>query len=129
MQTLAALASLGVNELRLSLHDRGMMLAPGAFLGALAAGLLASLTHLRLNERSIANTEPGIIVMVPGLYAFQMVVLLNQGHMLDALQAGASCGFIIGAMAMRAGGARFLSHADRISNPNHTATPGAKADV
>ena len=46
--------------------------------------------------------------MVPGLYAFQMIVVFNQGHMLDALQAAASCGFIIGAMAMSLATARFL---------------------
>jgi uncharacterized membrane protein YjjB (DUF3815 family) len=46
--------------------------------------------------------------MVPGLYAFEMIVLFNQGHMLDALQAAASCGFVVGAMAMGLAAARML---------------------
>jgi len=47
--------------------------------------------------------------MVPGLYAFQMIVLFNRGRMLDALQAAASCGFVIGAMAMGLAVARMFS--------------------
>ncbi len=102
------LLALAANGLRLGLLDQGMMPAPATFLGALAVGLLASLMHRRLDEPRIALAVPGIIIMVPGLSAFRMVVLLNQGHMLDALQAAASCGFIIGAMAMGLAVARFL---------------------
>jgi len=58
------------------------------------------LVHRRLNEPRIAITVPKIIIMVPGSYAFQMVVLFDHGPMLDALQAAALCGFIIRAMAM-----------------------------
>jgi uncharacterized membrane protein YjjB (DUF3815 family) len=67
------------------------------------------LVHRRLNEPRVAITVASIIIMVPGLYAFQMVVLFNQGHMLDALQAAASCAFIIGAMAIGLAAARILS--------------------
>jgi uncharacterized membrane protein YjjP (DUF1212 family) len=102
------LLAFGSNELRLALHDAGMMLAPATFLGALAVGLLASLVHQRLSEPRIALTVPSIIIMVPGLYAFEMIVLFNQGHMLDALQAAASCGFVVGAMAMGLAAARML---------------------
>jgi len=103
------LLAFGANELRLALHDGGMMLAPATFLAALTVGLAGSLVHRRLNEPRIAITVPGIIIMVPGLYAFQAIVLLNQGQMLDALQAASSCGFVIGAMAMGLAAARFLS--------------------
>ena len=102
------LLSLGANELRLALHDGGMMLAPATFLAALAVGLIASILHRHLNEPRIAITVPGIIIMVPGLYAFQMIVLFNQGQMLDALQAASLCGFVIGAMAMGLAAARLL---------------------
>jgi uncharacterized membrane protein YjjP (DUF1212 family) len=88
------------NELRLGLHDAGMMLAPATFFGALAAGLMASLIHRRLNAPRITLTVPGIIVMVPGVYAFEMIVFFNRGQMLEALQASASCAFVLGAMAM-----------------------------
>ncbi len=103
------LLALGANELRLALHDAGLMLAPATFLGALAVGLVASLTHRHLYEPRIAVTVPAIIIMVPGLYALQTIVLFNQGNIIEALQAAGLCGFVIGAMAMGLTTARFLS--------------------
>jgi len=57
----------------------------------------------------MAMTVPPIVIMIPGLYAFEMIVLFNRGQMLDALQASASCGFIVGALAMGLATARFFS--------------------
>jgi uncharacterized membrane protein YjjP (DUF1212 family) len=99
---LAAIA----NELRLGLHDAGMMLAPATFFGALAVGLMASLIHRRLEAPRITLTVPGIIIMVPGVFAFEMIVFFNRGQMLEALQASASCAFVLGAMAMGLAAAR-----------------------
>ena len=92
--------ALAANALRLTLHDAGMMLAPATFLGALAVGILASLVHRGLGVPRIALTVPGIIVMVPGIPAFQMIVLFNQGQMLEALQAASLCGFVTGALGL-----------------------------
>ena len=97
------------NELRLALHDLGMALPPATFLGALAVGLLASLARAALREPRIVLTVPGIIIMTPGIYAFQTIVMLNQGDILAAIQAGTVCGFIVGAMAMGLAAARFIS--------------------
>ena len=101
--------AMGANELRLALYDVGMKLAPATFFGAIAVGLAASLFDRRPHVPRIAITVPGVIVMVPGVYAFQMIVLFNRGQMLDALQASASCGFVMGAMAMGLAAARFIS--------------------
>ena len=101
--------SLAGNELRLALHDLGMALPPATFFGALAVGLLASLSATRLHEPRIALTVPGIIIMTPGSYAFQTIVMFNQGNVLAAVQAGAMCCFIVGAMAMGLAAARFIS--------------------
>ena len=106
--TVGILALLG-NELRLSLHDFGMQLPPATFLGALAVGLLASLVRSRLDEPRIALTVPGIIIMTPGIYAFDTVVFFNQGDVLAAMEAGAACAFIVGGMAMGLAAARFIS--------------------
>ncbi len=97
------------NELRLALHDLGMGLPPATFLGALAVGLLASLVSAWLDEPRIALTVPGIIIMVPGTYAFQTVVLFNQGDVLPALQAATLGSFVVGAMALGLAAARFVS--------------------
>src|SRR5215813_8365884 len=105
----AGLLALAANELRLALHDSGMMLAPATFFGALAIGLLATLVDRRFDIPRIAMTVPPIIIMVPGLYAFEMIVLLQRGEMLNALQASASCGFVIGALAMGLAAARLIS--------------------
>jgi uncharacterized membrane protein YjjP (DUF1212 family) len=97
------------NELRLALHDFGMPLPPATFLGALLVGLLASLVEARLHEPRIAVTVPSIIIMTPGLFAFQTIVMLNQGQVLTALQAGADFCFVVGAMAMGLAAARFMT--------------------
>ena len=97
------------NELRLALHDLGMPLPPATFLGALLVGLLASLVEARLHEPRIAVTVPSIIIMTPGLFAFQTIVMLNQGQVLTALQAGANFCFVVGAMAMGLATARFMT--------------------
>jgi uncharacterized membrane protein YjjP (DUF1212 family) len=97
------------NELRLALHDLGMPLPPATFLGALLVGLLASLVEARLHEPRIAVTVPSIIIMTPGLFAFQTIVMLNQGQVLTALQAGANFCFVVGAMAMGLAAARFMT--------------------
>ena len=103
-----ALSMLG-NEIRLALHDVGMTLPPATFFGALAVGLLASLVREPLHVPRIALTVPSIIMMTPGLYAFQTIVFLNQGKMLEAIGAGTVCCFAVGAMAMGLAAARFIT--------------------
>ena len=101
--------SLAGNDLRLALHDFGMPLPPATFFGALAVGLLASIAQTLLKEPRIILTVPAIIIMTPGLYAFQTIVMLNQGDVLAAIQAGAMCCFVVGAMAMGLAAARFMT--------------------
>lgn len=105
----AGLVAVVANELRLALYDGGMMLAPAAFFGAFTVGLATALADLRFGVPRIAIAVPPVIIMVPGLYAYEMIVFFNQGKMLDALQASASCGFIIGALAMGLAVARIFS--------------------
>src|SRR5215470_6117247 len=104
----AALVALGANELRLVLLDAGMMLAPAAFFAALTIGLVTVWADQRLSVPRMAIAVPPIIIMVPGRYAYEMIVFFNQGKMLEALQASASCGFVIGALAMGLAAARFF---------------------
>src|SRR5262249_32900336 len=100
--------ALAANELRLSLYDAGMMLAPASFFGALAVGLVGLLADQRFTVPRVALVVAAILIMVPGVYAFEMIVFFNRGQMLDALQATASCGFVIGALAMGLAAARFF---------------------
>jgi hypothetical protein len=59
--------------------------------------------------------------MVPGIYAFEMIVLFNRGQILDALQASASCGFVIGALAMGLATVRVSAHNSPV-NQGHDRT-------
>ncbi len=97
------------NEVRLGLHDLGMALPPATFFGALVVGLLAWLVREPLRVPRIALTVPSIIMMTPGLYAFQAIVFLNQGKVPEAIEAATICGFAVGAMAMGLVAARFLT--------------------
>jgi uncharacterized membrane protein YjjB (DUF3815 family) len=85
------------------------MLAPAAFCAALAIGLVASLVEQRFNVSRMAIIVAPIVIMMPGVYAYETIVLFNRGPMLDALQASAACGFVIGALAMGLATARFFS--------------------
>jgi len=106
--TVAGLALVG-NELRLGLHDAGLALAPATLVGAAAVGLLASIVQRRRSEPRIAHTVPGIIIMVPGTFAFQAIVLFDQGNVIGALNAAGQGAFVVGAMALGLALARFAT--------------------
>jgi len=106
--TVGCLAFLG-NELRLTLYDAGLQLALATFLGALTVGLLATVARPWLREPRIGLTVPGIIIMVPGTYAFETVVLLDRGDVLAALEAATLGAFVVGAMALGLAAARLVT--------------------
>lgn len=108
MALAAGLVALGANELRLILIDTGMMLAPAAFFATLLIGLVALGAARRFNVPPMAVTVAPTVIMIPGLYAFEMIVLFNRGQVLDALQAFAACFFVVGALAMGLAVARFV---------------------
>jgi len=102
------LALLG-NELRLGLQDAGAMQPVATFLGALLVGLLAALVRGSLREPRMVLTVPGIIIMVPGSYAFQSVVLFSQGDAMGGLQAAVQAALVVGGMALGLATSRFMS--------------------
>ena len=53
-----------------------------------------SLDSLVITVRGSDNGSRSCIT--PGVYAFEMIVLFNRGQTVEALQASASCGFVIG---------------------------------
>jgi uncharacterized membrane protein YjjB (DUF3815 family) len=102
------LALLG-NILRLELQDAGTIQPVATFVGALLVGLLASLVRRYLSEPRMVLTVPGIIIMVPGSYAFQSVVLFSLGNAVGGLEAAVQAGFVVGAMALGLATSRFIS--------------------
>jgi uncharacterized membrane protein YjjP (DUF1212 family) len=96
----AGFVALAANSLRLFLIDIGMLLAPAAFIAALLVGIFAILLSRRFDAQLMAIVAAPIVIMIPGLYAFEMIVLFNRGQMIEALQASAACIFVISALAM-----------------------------
>ena len=74
MAATAAIMGAMANTLRLSLVDyEHMAPALAAFIGALTAGLLASVVRQKVGFPRIAITVPSIVIMVPGLYMYRAV--------------------------------------------------------
>lgn len=73
MAVVAGLIGAVANTLRLELGDMGMPLGAAAFLGALTAGLLASVVRRKIGYPRISITIPSIVIMVPGLYMYRAV--------------------------------------------------------
>lgn len=72
MALTAALGGAIANTLRLSLVDYAHFpQALAAFIGALAAGLLASIWRRKVGFPRIALTVPSIVIMVPGLFMYR----------------------------------------------------------
>lgn len=74
MATTAGLIGAVANTLRLELVD--LLKMPGgaaAFIGALVAGLLASIVRKKVGYPRISITIPSIVIMVPGLYMYRAV--------------------------------------------------------
>jgi uncharacterized membrane protein YjjP (DUF1212 family) len=87
MAATAACIGAVANTLRLELVElTGMPPAAAAFIGALTAGLLASLIKKRSGYPRISLTVPSIVIMVPGLYLYRAIY--NFGIM--SLRAGVS---------------------------------------
>lgn len=96
----AGIVALAVNRVRLVLIDMGMLLAPAAFIAALSIGIIAILASRRLDAELLAIVTAPVVIMIPGLYVFEMLVLLNRGQMLEAMQASGAGIFVISALAM-----------------------------
>ena len=68
----AAVLGAIANTLRLELVDLAALPpAVAAFIGALTAGLLASLLKNKVGYPRISVTVPSIVIMVPGLYLYR----------------------------------------------------------
>jgi uncharacterized membrane protein YjjB (DUF3815 family) len=97
------------NEVRLLLHGSGEPLPLATFLGALAVGLSASLGGRWIKEARVALTVPAVVMMVPGLYAFETLVYFDRGEILKGLSAAVVVGFVVGSIAFGLAAARFIS--------------------
>lgn len=73
------------NTLRLTLIDfTPVPIGVAAFIGALAAGLLASLTGKFRGYPRICLTVPSIVIMVPGMFMYKAIYYLGQNDISEA---------------------------------------------
>ena len=106
----AALIGAVANTLRLELVDlAGMPPAVTAFIGALTAGLLASLIKNKAGYPSISLTVPSIVIMVPGLYLYRGIYNLGMMSLSVAASWFAAAILIIAALPLGLIFARILT--------------------
>lgn len=101
MATSAAVIGAIANTLRLELVD--MVNCPpsiAAFIGALTAGLLASLLNRKLGYPRISLTVPSIVIMVPGLFLYRAVYNLGAMSLSTSTSYFASAMLIILALPL-----------------------------
>jgi uncharacterized membrane protein YjjB (DUF3815 family) len=61
----------------------------------------------------VAMTAAPIVIMVPGIYAFEMIASFNRGQKFDALEASATFWFVVVALAVGLATALFFSPQER----------------
>ena len=87
MAATAGLIGAVANTLRLELVDlTPLPAAAAAFIGALTAGILASLFHKRMGYPRISLTVPAIVIMVPGLYMYRAMYYIGVGNIANGAQ-------------------------------------------
>lgn len=110
MASTAAFIGAAANTLRLELVDfTGMPAAAAAFIGALTAGLLASLIKKSHGYPRISLTVPSIVIMVPGLYLYRAIYNFGIMSLYEAVSWFSSAIMIIIALPLGLIFARILT--------------------
>ncbi|HYE39718.1 MAG TPA: threonine/serine exporter family protein, partial [Ramlibacter sp.] len=99
-------------------RDYGMSLPLATFVGALVIGFFASYIRRYVNEPRFSLTVAASVMMVPGVYTFEMLVYFNKGDILAGLEAGFLAAFVVGAMALGLAVSRFLSERTPTGRPS-----------
>ena len=106
----AALIGAAANTLRLELIDFTQMpSAEAAFIGALTAGLLASIIKRNHGYPRISITVPSIVIMVPGLYLYRAIYNLGIMSLNESVSWFAAAIMIIAALPLGLIFARILT--------------------
>lgn len=86
MAATAGIVGAVANTLRLTLVDCAVTPEAAAFIGALVAGLLASLVMVRVGFPRISITVPSIVIMVPGLYLYRAVYFMGTVDVVSSME-------------------------------------------
>lgn len=106
----AALIGASINTGRLILVDYGNVQIPAAVgLAALSAGLLANLVAQHTRFSRVTLSVPAVVIMIPGVPLYRSLTYLNNGQMLEALEALFTVVFTILAIGIGLSVARMLT--------------------
>jgi len=83
----AALIGMVSNTVRLILIDEGVMIQMATVIGCVLVGVLVAIAAPRTPSPIITLQVPAVLVMIPGVLAFQSVVSLNEGNYTDTIGA------------------------------------------
>ena len=104
-----ALIGAGGHTLRFALRAVGVSNELATFCGSFAVGLVGYWTAHRLQKPRLIFTVTGIISMVPGIPAYQMIMYFSRSETLDGLTSAVHAALLAGAIAAGLSTARLLT--------------------
>ncbi len=113
-QTLLACALVGAggHAVRYVLRSVGVSNEVATFCGATCVGLTGYLMSRYWHLPRVVFTVTGIISMVPGVPAYEVIFYFNRGDILDGLQSAVRATLLAGAIAAGLSTARILTETE-----------------
>ncbi len=108
----AGLIGAAGHVLRFVLRSSGVSNELATFCGALAVGLVGYWQARRTLHPRLIFTVTGIISMVPGVPAYEVIFYFNRGDILDGLQSAVRATLLAGAIAAGLSTARILTETE-----------------
>ena len=117
-RTLISVALIGASGhlLRFVLRSVGISNEVSTFLGALAVGLVGYWQARSMGLPRLVFTVAGIISMVPGVPAYEVIVQFSKGDILDGLVSFVRASLVAGAIAAGLSTARLLTETEWLRN-------------
>ncbi len=112
MLLLTGLIGAAGHTLRIVLRGFGVSNELASFCGALTVGLVGYWSARHVHTPRLIFTVTGIIAMVPGIPAYEVIVYFNQGDILDGLQSAVRATLLAGAIAAGLSTARILTETE-----------------
>ncbi len=100
------------HTLRFVLRDLGVSNELASFSGALAVGLIGYWSARHIHTPRLIFTVTGIIAMVPGVPAYEVIFYFNRGDILDGLQSAVRATLLAGSIAAGLSTARILTETE-----------------
>lgn len=96
----AAAIGMVVNVLRIEAVDAGMVPQAAAGFAGLLVGICANLVAPRLGAPRLTLSVPAVVIMVPGVSAYNAVYFLNDGQTVEALAFAVQATFVVIALVI-----------------------------